>query len=45
MRFNKSFGITFYNSTSVSFSINITVFMPFTYQVLLLRSILFVALR
>ena len=42
MRFNKSFSFTFYNSNSVSFSINITVFMPFTYQVLLLRSILFV---
>ena len=42
-RFNKSFSFTFYNSNSVSFSINISVFMPFTYQVLLLRSILFVA--
>ena len=42
MRFNKSFSFTFYISNSVSFSINITVFMPFTYQVLLLRSILFV---
>ena len=40
MRFNKLFGLTFHNSNPVSFTINITIFMPFTHQVLLPRALI-----